>query len=153
MRILAIDQSTKISGFSLWKNNELVNYGIITSNLEEKNAIERMKQMYDEIKKLIKKTKPDFIVFENVQFQNSYETFQTLSQMQGVLMAYLFELNLGFQIIEPSSWRSFSKIKGRKRIEQKQNAINFVKEKFQIETSEDACEAILIGLWAVNKIK
>ena len=120
--------------------------------MNEKNPIERMKQMNDEIIKLINEIKPSFIVFENVQFQQNYGTFQQLSQLQGVIMAYLFKTDIGFQIIEPSAWKSFCGIKGRKRAEQKKNTQVFVKDKFNCDVTEDEADAIGIGIWAINKI-
>ena len=112
-----------------------------------------MKQMISLIKLKINEHKPDFIVCEDTQFQKSYKTYQELSQMQGVLMAYLFDLDIGFEIVSPGTWRSFSKIKGRKRIEQKTNTIQMIKDKYNLELSEDICDAIGIGLWSINKIK
>ena len=111
-----------------------------------------MKQMYDEITKLINTISPNFIVFEDVQFQQNYGTFQQLSQLQGVIMAYLFKTDIGFQIIQPSAWKSFCGIKGRKRVEQKKNTQIFVKSKYDIDVSEDEADAIGIGIWAINKI-
>ena len=151
--ILNFDQATKISGYSLFENSELVAYGKLEVDKKEKNIIERMKQMISLIKLKIDEHKPDFIVFEDTQFQKSYKTYQELSQMQGVLMAYLFDLDIGFEIVSPGTWRSFSKIKGRKRIEQKTNTIQMIKDKYNLELSEDICDAIGIGLWSINKIK
>lgn len=111
-----------------------------------------MKQMNDKIIDLIDEVNPSFIVFEDVQFQRNYGTFKQLSQLQGVIMAYLFKLNIGFQIIQPSAWKSFCGIKGRKRIEQKENTQLFVRNKYNIKASEDEADAIGIGTWAINKI-
>ena len=105
------------------------------------------------IKLKINEHKPDFIVFEDTQFQKSYKTYQELSQMQGVLMAYLFDLDIGFEIVSPGTWRSYSKIKGRKRIEQKLNTQIFIKEKYGIDVSEDEADAIGLGVFSSNKIK
>lgn len=109
--------------------------------------------MTDGIKSLIQRTKPDYIVFENVQFQNNYGTFQQLSQLQGVIMAYLFETDIGFTIIEPSAWKSCCGIKGRKREEQKKNTQLYVKEKYSYDVSEDEADAVGIGTWAIKNIK
>jgi len=153
IKILTLDQATKTSGYSLFENKKLITYGILHAEEKEKNPIERMKQMNDEIIQLIDKHQPDFIVFENVQFQRNYGTFQQLSQLQGVVMAYLFKLNVGFQIIEPSAWKSFCGIKGRKREEQKKNTQAFVKTLYKVSVSEDEADAIGIGFWAINNIK
>ena len=70
--------------------------------------------------------------------------------MQGVILSILFEKNVGFQIVKPSTWKSVTKVKGRKRKEQKESAMQIVKEKYKINVSEDVAEAILIGLWGTK---
>ena len=109
--------------------------------------------MNDKMIELIDKYKPDFIVFEDIQFQQNYGTFKQLGQLQGILMAYLFKLDVGFQIIEPSAWKSSCGIKGRKREEQKKNTQAFVKMMYKVNVSEDEADAIGIGFWAINNIK
>jgi len=150
--ILSFDQSTKITGYSLFSNSKLIYYGTLQSDLCEKNPIERMKQMYENIKECIIKHNPDFVVFEDTQFQNNFSTFQQLSQMQGILLALLFEKNIGFLIIQPTAWKSFCGVKGKKRQQQKDSAIQIVRDKFNLSVSEDEADAILIGFWAINKI-
>lgn len=153
IKILCLDQATKISGYSIFKDKELIAYGKLEVDQNEKNYVERIKQMNDKIIELIENNKPNFVVFEDVQFQRNYQTYQQLSQLQGVIMGYLFELDLGFQIIEPSGWKSLCGIKGRKREEQKKNTQIFVKDKYNVDASEDEADAIGIGTWACNKIK
>jgi Holliday junction resolvasome RuvABC endonuclease subunit len=107
IKILCLDQATKTSGYSVFENKKLITYGILQANENEKNPIERMKQMQDRINELIDKIKPSFIVFEDIQFQQNYGTFKQLAQLQGILMAKLFKLDIGFQIIEPSAGNHF----------------------------------------------
>ena len=152
IKILCLDQATKISGYSVFEDGNLVDYGVVEIKKKENDGIERIKLMNEEIIKLIKKVNPNFIVFEDVQFQRNYGTFKQLSQLQGVIMAYLFKLNIGFQIIEPSAWKSFCNIKGGKRAEQKKNTQIFVKYKYGKEVSEDEADAIGIGTWASKNI-
>lgn len=151
-KILSLDQSTKITGYSIFINNNLDTYGLLIVNQDETNPIERLKEMNDKIVALIKDVSPDYVVFEHVQFQNNYGTFQLLSQLQGVVMTNLFNIDLGFTIIEPTAWKSYCKIKGRKRIEQKLNTQIFVKEKYGVDVSEDEADAIGIGHWAIHNL-
>lgn len=152
-KILTLDQSTKITGYSIFKNKKLDTYGLLNANADEKNPIERMKEMNDKIIALIENVKPDYIVFEQVQFQNNYGTFQQLSRLQGIIMAYLFHIDIGFNLIEPTAWKSCCGIKGRKRVEQKANTQKFVLEKYNVDVSEDEADAIGIGYWAISNLK
>jgi len=152
IKILAIDQSTKITGYSIWEDKKLINYGIIEVDHNEKNPMERMCQMYFSIKNLIDEIKPDFVGFEGIQFQRNYQTYSLLSQLQGLILSILFERNMAFLYLEPTKWKAYCKIKGRKRAEQKANTIQMVKDKFSIEVSEDEADAIGIGIWCVNNL-
>jgi len=149
MKILGLDQSTKITGWSLWEDDKLVDYGALDSSVKENLPLVRMEEMYKLVKNLTKTHNPDFVVIEGVQFQNNFNVYGQLSQMQGVLFSLMYERDIGFVVCEPTKWRSFFGIKGQKREEHKAAAIQYVKEKYRIEASEDTCEAILIGCWGV----
>lgn len=113
MKILCLDQATLKTGYSVWIDKELNRYGILEVDPEEKNIIERMKLMSDLIVQLIQLEQPNYIVLEDTQMQNNSKTFQQLSQLQGVLMAYFFNIDIGFAIVKPSEWKGYCKIKGR----------------------------------------
>jgi len=153
MKLIGIDQSTKSTGVSVWLNGELIDYKTIASEKNEKNPIERMKYMYDEIKALLGIEKPDYVLIENVQFQNNFRVYSQLSQLQGVLFSLFFEREVNFNLIEPTAWRKVMGVTGRKRAEQKASVIQRVKEMFGIDVDEDAAEAIGLGYYGVNNIK
>ena len=73
--------------------------------------------------------------------------------MQGVIIDLLIELNIQFKIIHPSCWKSWNNIKGRKRVEQKRNTIEKVKEIYEREAMEDEADAICIGLYALHLLE
>ncbi len=130
----------------------MIGYGLLNSNVKENNPLERMRIMGNLIRDKLRKLCPDVVVIEGVQFQNNYRTYSQLSQMQGVIFNILFEQNIEFRLIEPTAWKSYSKIKGKKRVEQKENTILMVRNKFNINVSEDEADAIGIGIWAINNI-
>ncbi len=151
IKILCLDQATKISGYSIFEDKKLLTYGKLEVN--NKNSTERMKLMNDKIIELIKIISPDFIVIEDTQQQNNPAVFKQLSQFQGILMAYFFQIDIGFCIVKPSEWKSCCGIKGRKREEQKLNTQLFVKNTYGFDCSEDEADSIGIGFWAVSTIQ
>ena len=153
IKLLCLDQATLITGYSIWEDSKLITYGTLEVDPDEKNIIERMKLMSELIIELIEVEKPNFIVIEDTQLQNNTKTYQQLSQFQGVLMAYFFNIDSGFVIVKPTEWKSKCGIKGRKREEQKINTQLFVKNTYGFDCSEDIADAIGIGFWAINKIK
>lgn len=109
--------------------------------------------MTDKISMVIDNINADFVILENIQFQRNIATFKSLAQLQGCIMNHLNNLNIGYTFVEPSAWKSYCGIKGRKREEQKKNTIIYVKNKYNIEVSEDIADAIGIGTWALNNLK
>lgn len=107
IKFIALDQATKYTGYSVWElpdngTLKLLEHGVFKADAKD-DVISRMRVMYDDIKSLIFTQKPDFVFFEATQFQSNQRVYSTLSQLQGVVMAILFEGGIGFNIIEPSS--------------------------------------------------
>ena len=59
------------------------------------------------------------------------------------------ENSIRYEIAEASKWRSGIGIKGKNKKEYKEKAIEFVKNKFNVDVCEDTSEAICIGYYAV----
>ena len=112
---------------------------------------------------MIEKWNPDLVVIEDIQLQtykktadeavDAVVTYKKLAYLQGVLINYFFENNIPYKIVSPAKWKSFSQIKGNKRIDQKRNAQLKVKSLYDINVSQDESDAILIGRWAVGDNK
>lgn len=149
--LLALDQSTKKTGFCIVKNGVYHNSGVLTV-CEEKQAFERMKTMNEKISKLISEVKPDYVVFEQIQFQKNYSTYRQLAQLQGIIMAYLFNHDIPFTIIESTAWKSFIGIKSKHREEQKKDTQKFVSDKYGINVTDDEADSIGIAEWSIKNI-
>lgn len=150
MKIIALDQATKITGYSVWVNGKLKRHGILKSDVDENNPILRMELMYKRVRELIKREKPDFVALEGVFYSGRISTYNQLANMQGVIFGILFEFDIGFVVIEPTAWKAYCGIEGRAREAQKRSAIQRVHDIYKVDAEEDACEAICIGEWAVN---
>lgn len=170
--LFAFDQATHNTGFSIWNKEakELLGYGSI--EIKKGNSNERINKLKNILNELYTKCKYHNIefIFEEIQYQEEFEekntinfntsknnninnikTFKTLAWLQGVLLDWCFENNIKYQLIYSSSWKSYCHIKGQQRSIQKQNSINFVKEKFNIEVNSDEADAICLGWTALNK--
>lgn len=177
--VIALDQATQKTGISLWDkdNKKLLGYTLLIC--KKNNTIERIKTIKNTIISLIEeKQKLNLnieVVLEDIQYQddteenknklsfgqikdnsiekiNNVKTFKVLAWLQGVLLIALSELNIKTSTIFASSWKSYCGIKGVTRNVQKQNSINFVKEKFNIqEITSDEADAICIGWTFINQ--
>ena len=155
MRVFALDQASKITGWSLFENTTLLRYGIIDfgqDKLEEVEWDARILKLKIEVLKLIKKYKPELFICEDIQFQQNQKVYKLLAEILGVILNTFNEQEFLYEKISPSQWKGFCQIKGKARKEQKENTIKFVKEKFGNDVSEDEADAIGIGWYAVNNI-
>lgn len=146
-KILAFDQSTKISAYSLWENGIYVECGVIDLH-KMKDTSERVRAMGVELCKAIEKYQPTAVAIEEVAQQSNPMTLKLLARIQGVIIGFCAAHNIETYIIEPSKWRSilhFYQGAGVKREELKAQAIKHVKDAYDIEPSEDECEAICIN--------
>jgi Holliday junction resolvasome RuvABC endonuclease subunit len=151
MKVIAFDQSTSITGYSIWIDYELNNYGkLIVENPKKKNPWTRIMEMYWLIFHFLDNEKPDFVGFEGIQYQGGISTLQVLAEMRGALASKLFEMDVGFEDIMPTEWKGFCNIEGKDRITQKANTIQMVKEKFGLDVSEDEADSIGLGMFLNN---
>ena len=146
-KVLAFDQSTKLSAYSLWFDEEYQESGCIDLH-KIKDTSERVRAMGVELCKIIAKYSPDKVVIEEVAQQSNALTLKLLARIQGVIIGFCAAHNIETYIVEPSKWRSklhFKQGSGVKREELKLQAIQYVKETYGLILSEDECEAICIG--------
>lgn len=146
-KVVAFDQSTKISAYSLWIDGEYVEVGVIDLH-KIKDTSERIRAMGVELGKIIEKYSPEIVVIEEVAQQSSPLTLKLLARIQGVIIGFCAAHNISTYIVEPSKWRSTLQFKigsGVKRAELKAQSIEYIKTEYGLNLSEDACEAICIG--------
>jgi len=151
---LAIDQA-KTTGYAVFEDGGLIDYGIIELGRKTDKYENILFSARDKISGLIEQTKADVIVMEDIQQQNqNVSTYKKLAMLMGVLLCLFQENNLTYDIVPPTRWKSFCKIQGRKRQEQKDSTVKFVKEYFGLDdVTEDMADAISLGWFKVNDIK
>ncbi len=150
-RILAFDQASITSGWSVFENNNLINYGCWTSHGNK--STERISQTKAWIASMIEQWKPDQVVFEDIQLQkfengDAVLVYKKLAHLQGVLKNYCYENGIPYLIVPPSTWRNFNNVKGRTRTDQKKNAQIKVQALYGVQATEDESDSILIGRYA-----
>lgn len=145
IKILALDQGSNITGFSILNNEELIKYGVFNIK-DEKNINERIDYNKLFLDKLYSTYKPDMISIEDIQQQKNPLTFKKLAHLQGLLINYLHINGIPYMILKPSEWRSKLGIKGAKREIQKRNSIKYILNKYNIDVTDDESDSICIGL-------
>jgi len=148
MKILSLDQSTRVTGWSVFEDSRYVKSGAIDLH-KIKDTDERSKQMAVELCKLIGDIKPDVTIIEEVQQQSNVSTVIKLARIQGVAIGFCAAHNIDLHILTPTRWRSVLAYKqgpGVKRDQLKQQSRDFVKNVLGLSIgSEDENEAIAIN--------
>lgn len=151
MRVLSMDQSTRVSGYCLFQDGKYVESGVVDMSKSELDTSERSFEMAKALWKIIAKYKPDRLVLEDTQQQNNVKTVIILSRLQGMIIGYAEAHNVKVHILLPSAWRaalSYSQGPKVKRAELKRQSADYVKKKYGFVKSEDENEAICEGIAA-----
>ena len=149
MLVLALDQASRTTGYSIWKDDQLIKYGKII--YDDKDALTRIVKLGDRIDEIISKLSIDNLVIENIQLEhgtNNVAAFQILAQLQGVLAYVAHKNNIPITILRPTEWRSicnFLKNNDVHRAAQKKKAQDWVMQEFNEKCTQDEAEAICIG--------
>lgn len=170
MRILAIDQARNC-GWSIfdYDTKKPVLYGVFSFPDSEYTYAQALVGISDMAKDLMLKHNASAVFIEDTQLQKNADSFKKLAQLQGALIS-LFERNeFLYDIIKPSTWQGYCGARGRTTKELKENAqsiqssnkrqtkilsIQYVKDKFGIETENDnLADALCIGDYVVNNIR
>lgn len=157
MIILALDLSTKSSGWSIFENKKLKKYGCITSTNE--NIYNRIDTMVSEIKKIIVEYKPTNIMIEDVipeDVHGNQTVFKALIYLQGFVMHLLNQCGIpqaNIKFYTSSEWRKKCGIhtgRGVRRETLKAKDVAFVKSQFDLTVNDDIADAICIGFASVG---
>lgn len=151
MKRLALDLSTKSSGWAVFDDEELVDYGCITASSND--LIKRIQKIIYGLDNVLEKYKVDKIVVEEVRPETGVQNIKThraLMWLQGAVAIFVHEKfgKLDIEYLYPSQWRKICGIKtgsGVRRTSLKPKDIEFVKNKYNITVNDDIADAIGIG--------
>ena len=187
MKILALDQSSTATAYSIMQDGKLIDYGLIKPKSSKRVAgvtikeephlititmpeeeydttLLRISYICDMVKKLIKKTKPNRVAFEEIYVAPSFNPmtkrmdysrvnisgFRSLSRLQGQLSRILWESEIPYDIILEQTWiTAFGKYNSKiKREERKADVMAKVNEMYGLDiTVDDISDAIGIAYY------
>lgn len=161
-RILALDAATGVTGYAIYDDKVLVGFGTFKTS-STLPATDRINQVKNWLKAALKEWNPDFVGVENIQLQKygtggaqaQVKTFQTLANLQGVLLDTIFEASIDSDLVYPTEWRSYCGIGDgdQHRDARKKAAQAKVKIWYDMNCSEDEADAICIGKYFCGKLK
>ena len=153
--ILSLDPSTKSTGWAIFTDGSLIEYGVITAG--STNLFHRIDKMIEEINNIIVKYNPAEVALEDVipdDVKHNQSVFSALKYLQGYILHTLDDHKIEYKFYTASEWRSKCGIKtgaGVKRGSLKPKDIAFVKKYYNKEVNDDIADAICIGYAHTHK--
>ena len=158
MKILALDLSTRSTGWAVFEETELIDYGCITASSSD--LINRIHKIINGLDVVLDKYEIDKIVVEEVRPEmgtQNIKTHRALMWLQGAVAIFIHEKygKLDMKYLYKNQWRKLCGIKtgsGVRRESLKPKDIAFVKDKYNIVVNDDIADAIGIGYAYSNVI-
>jgi Holliday junction resolvasome RuvABC endonuclease subunit len=150
-RVVAIDNASHNAGISVFDDGKLVFYHLYQFDGDTiKRLCDNRKLLNDEI---AQKWKPDLVVLEDIQYQNNIQTFKTLAMLLGNSLVCMRDNNIRTETVLSKVWRAHFIINGKTRLQEKKQAIDKVKQMYNVDVNDDIAEAILLGKYAVDALR
>ena len=146
LKLIAFDQSTRATGWCVMelRTAQIVESGVIIPKKND-DTIDRIIYTIKRCLNLVRTHEVAFVFIEGVQVQRNPRVYEILAKLAGALEVMLYESGYLVNVAKASEWRKRVGIKGRKRADVKKEAIEMVKELYDLEVSEDEAEAVLFA--------
>lgn len=158
-RILALDAATNVTGYAVFDDGELVSFGTFKTDAD-KNLEQRINQVKVWLKTALRTWEINFTGLEEIQLQTfnghqvQVQTFQALSNLQGVLKDTLFEECVDHDLVYANEWRKYCNINAEHGRENKKRAAQEkVKLWYNQDCTQDEADAICIGKYFCGQLK
>ena len=154
--LLALDQSSTTTGYSIFKDDKPVVISHFTAKGTDLGS--RLEQLRNKIIELINEYEIDEVVFEDIQLQDmaggkdvGIKTFKILAEVFGVVHELMTELEMDYTIVPPIVWKATFKIAGKGRKVEKKLAQEYVLATYGMKCTEDEADATCIGAHVIKK--
>ena len=157
MIVMGIDPGTATTGWGIVKkmqnaNCKMQNYGTIKTEAKTEFP-ERLKKIYRELRKIIKKYKPNVVVIEELFFAKNVKTAISVGQARGV--AILAAVQSGIEVREFTPLQIKQALVGYGRAEkfQVQKMVKALLGLKEIPKPDDAADALAVAICHINSAK
>lgn len=144
--IVSLDQSTKCTGWAVFINHELIDYGHYSPK-SKGDYLDRIVEIRKWLEKVLEKAtdlKVEFVIEDILPNGNSNVT-RKLANLQGVILEVCREYKIPVEIVKAVEWKSSCRIPKTVRKEEKLASQKFVTDKYNVVATEDESDAICIG--------
>lgn len=152
--LIALDAATHTSGVAFFSQEGQLQSSQLFKANRKKSSFDRIIELVEFVENKITKEGIRVVCIEDVQNQNNNQVFKMLTILQGIMKyVVVHKHNKELIIIPPQEWRSYHNMGAGKREEMKQKAIERVCQIYGKELTDDEAESVLLGAYAMNKIK
>lgn len=149
-RIIALDQASQNIGISVYDDGKLVYYHLVQITGSVSVRLAKIYKFLREV--IISEWHPNYLVFEDIQYQNNALTHKILGMVMGVCILAAEQAQIEHTEVLNKVWQSEFNIAGADRLVQKANVVKRVKEYYNLDVTDDVADAILIGKYAAKKL-
>lgn len=100
MKIIAIDSGVEKTGWAVFKNKKYLQSGLILTDKKLSLPV-RLKNLYRDLKKIIKIYQPKKLILEQLFFFKNKKTIISVGQAQGIILFLAAEFNLEVEYLTP----------------------------------------------------
>ena len=158
-KFIALDQSSTKTGYAIFEDCKLIEYGLFACKKGEKDILIRIEDMYMQLHNKMNEQQLRQFVFEDTFNKLNVRVSKHLAFLQGAIMGLAFVNDYAFNIYMPSAWRSLLDFKKKSkknpqpdfkknRDYQKHLAVEFANKEYNLNLQnddDDIAEAICIG--------
>ncbi|MCP6719285.1 MAG: crossover junction endodeoxyribonuclease RuvC [Patescibacteria group bacterium] len=148
MIILGIDPGTASTGYGVVKKSrtfECLEYNVIRT-YPSSNPGERLRQINNEVTKIIKKHKPDVLAIENIYFFKNLKTAMPVSQAKGVILLAAAKKKLPVREFSPLEVKLAVTGYGRADKKVVQEVLQKMLKLKELPKPDDAADALAVAI-------
>lgn len=150
--LLALDQSSHTTGYTILKDGKIVKVSHFDINNEDLG--DRLAILRNTVENLIIQNEIDEVVFEDIQLQDvngnketGIKTFKILAEVFGVIHELVTEMNIPYSTVLPIKWKAHFKIAGKGRSQEKKLAQAHVLKTYGLTCTEDEADSLCIAMY------
>ncbi|MDP4038755.1 MAG: crossover junction endodeoxyribonuclease RuvC [bacterium] len=149
MVILGIDPGTATTGFGVIEFKDvklkMIDHGVITTN-HKLPMPQRLKIIFDDLEKIIKSSKPDWIAIEQLFFAANTKTAISVGQARGVVLLAAQKADLNIAEYTPLQVKQAVTGYGQATKKQIQQMVKTILNLKLIPKPDDAADALAIAI-------
>ena len=149
MKVLALDLSTKSTGWAVFDGVDLIDKGCVTAT--SPNVLNRISKIIEALKEIYNKYLPQKVIVEEVlpdDVKHNQSVYKALMYLQAAVALEFNKYGKTLEFYTASEWRSKCGIRtgrGIKRDTLKAADIKFVKDNYNLNVNDDVADAVCIG--------